>query len=102
MATEIYGASDDLIEVDGDQRGEVNFYGDDKAALVVCSDGTVFTIKYGKAKLGIWDIDIIRIGDLFERVEECHDEDARRYSDTVYFKDGLLWVHVATEWERAR
>ncbi len=105
MATEIYGASDDLIEIDGDQRGEVGFYqSDDDAspALVVCSDGTVMTIRYGKGKLAIWAIDVIRPGELLERVDECRDEDADRYSDTAHFRDGLLWVHVATEWERAQ
>lgn len=102
MATEIYGRSDDLIEVRGDQEGEVGFYGDGEAALVVCSDGTILEIYYGKGSLAVWGINLIRKGDLYDRIEPCHDEDADRYSDTAHFYEGLEWVHVATSWQKAR
>lgn len=51
MATKVYGASDDLIEFDGDLRGEVGCYGTDEkehGVLVVFSDGTLLDIQYGK------------------------------------------------------
>lgn len=105
MTTQIYGASDDLIEIEGQAGGEVGFYNsgnDPKDALLTCSDGTVLTIRYGKpGGAGIWAIAVLRRGDLFDRLDTCEDEDAERYSDTAHFRDGLKWVHVSTEWQRA-
>jgi len=51
MSTIIYGASDDLIEAEGDVKGEVGHYGSDNdkhGVLLICSDGTLLEIKYGK------------------------------------------------------
>lgn len=39
--------------------------------------------------LGVWGFKLIRAGRLFDRIEECNDEDDEVYSDVVYFKDGL-------------
>lgn len=104
MTTEIYGASDDLIEIDGDISAEVSCYGtDDKkqGVLIVCSDGTLLDVKYGKNDKGIWGVRLIRRGTLFDRIDQCTDEDASRYSDTAYFKDGLKWAYAAKDWEEA-
>jgi hypothetical protein len=89
MATEVYGASDDLIEVEGDVMGEVNHMSD-KPALVRFSDGTVLSVVYGKpGNHGVWWIRAIERGALFDRIDECFDENADRYSDTAHFRDGL-------------
>lgn len=103
MATRIYGSSDDLIEVEGDVRGESNVYnsGDDPV-LIVCSDGTVLECRYGKAGLAIWGFYVVKSGSLFQRVVECTREEEDPYSDVVYFRDGLSFVYVATEWERVK
>ncbi len=54
MATlEIYGASDDLVEVDGDIVEEFNPSGDDPSYLGF-SDGTILKIAYDND--GIWRI----------------------------------------------
>jgi hypothetical protein len=95
--TKIFGASDDLIEFRGDVHGEVC---NDKG-LIICSDGTVLSIKYGKPDLAVWQIVPIRMGDLFVEVKQCFDEDADPYSDIAYFVDGLKWAYVATEWQKA-
>ena len=97
MATEIYGASDDLIEFDGDVHGEVP--GGDDPTLLMCSDGTFLTIKYGKEHLAIWSITLLREGSLFERIDLCLDGDADRYSDTAHFADGLEWAYSASKWK---
>ena len=104
MATKIYGTSDDLIELEGDIQGEVGCYTYDDAqgALLVCSDGTLLEVKYGKAEMAVWGINLIRVGDLYRDIELCHDEDATPYSDVVTFHDGLKWIYVATEWERVK
>ena len=54
MTTIIYGASDDLIEIEGDDiREEFNVYLDrDEAIFIAFSDGTVLRATYDKD--GIW------------------------------------------------
>lgn len=85
MATKIYGSSDDLIEFEGDIYDEIGAYkAQDKGILL--SDGTVLECSPG---LGVWGFKLVRAGRLFDRIEECNDEDAEVYSDVVYFKDGL-------------
>ena len=108
MSTKIYGASDDLVEFDGDVAGEVGCYGTDdreQGVLVVCSDGTLLEVKYGKGDAGIWGIDIIHVGVLFDRKEDCpiENENAKLASDVVHFKDGLSWAYAATgSWEKVQ
>ena len=103
MGTRVYGQSDDLIEFEGDVRGEVGCYGTDEddasGVLVVFSDGTVLCVKYGKGGAGIWGIAAVRKGELFDRIDPCDDEDADPYSDQVFFRDGLQWAKAAKEWE---
>ena len=103
--TKIYGDSDDLIEFEGDVDGEVGCYGtddDEHGVLVVCSDGTLLEVKYGKDDVGIWMIRIICQGELFDHVDFCNDEDADPISDVAYFKQGLRWAYAAREWERVK
>ena len=101
--TRIYGASDDLIEFEGDVEGEVNAIGTDRkgeGVLVFCSDGTLLVVQYGKNDDAIWGIVVRAKGTLFDRMEECFDSDADPYSDQAFFKDGLKWAYAANEWER--
>ena len=100
--TEIYGTSDDLIEFEGDFTGEVGCYGTDSrdtGVLVAIDDGTILEVKYGKGGKGIWEVRLHKAGKLFERIDQCDDEDAGRYSDTAYFCEGVKFVFAATEWE---
>lgn len=104
MATKVYGASDDLIEVEGDVRGEVACYGavdeEGPGVLLVFSDGTVLAVKYGKPAGGIWEVKVVHKGALLVGIEECDDEDADPYSDVATFRDGVRWAYAATEWEK--
>ncbi len=105
MATRIFGASDDLIELEGDVKGEVSAFGTDDAdhgVLVVCSDGTVTEVKYGKNGKAIWEIKVLEKGQLFDRIEPGTDEDADPYSDQVFLREGLKWAYVAKDWERVK
>ncbi len=97
MATEVYGYSDDLIEFEGDVSGEVASARDDDPTLIVCSDGTILEARYGKAGLGVWQLTVVRRGELFDRVELGYDEEAARHSDTAHFRDGLTGAWVARE-----
>lgn len=101
MATKVYGCSDDLIEVEGEVTGEVGCYGTDdrdKGVLLVFSDGTLLEVKYGKNEEGIWEIKLVKKGELFERIDPCDDADADPYSDLAHFAKGLKWVYAAKEW----
>ena len=103
MGTKIYGESDDLIEARGDVRGEVGCYGTDDrehGVLLMFSDGTLLEVKYGKADMGIWGVTLIKAGELFEKIDQCNDEDADPYSDIAYFKDGLKWAYAAKDWQK--
>lgn len=102
MATTIYGVSDDLIEVDGDVRGEVSFYGHSgkDSCLLTCSDGTVLSARYNE--LGIWKLEVLREGALFNLIVICNDPEATVYSDQVHFMDGVKWVLASTEWEKVQ
>lgn len=101
MPTKVYGASDDLIEVDGDVRGEVGSDGGDDGALLLFDDGTQLVVKYGKpGGIGIWHVVCLKPGPLFDRIDVCEDEAADVYSDVAHFKDGLKTCICATEWSR--
>lgn len=106
MATKVYGQSDDLIEIEGDElRGEVGYYGgdEDEGALLVMSDGTILGVKYGKpGNLGVWAISVVRKGDLFDRIDVCFDEDATPYSDVAHFRPGITGGWAAKTWEPIR
>ena len=95
QGTRVYGSSDDLIEFDGDLRGEVDGGSADDDCplgdLVAFSDGTVLAVRYGKpAAGGVWAIDVLVRGSMFARHEVCTDEDADPYSDQVFFAGGKL------------
>lgn len=105
METKIYGQSDDNIYLEGEYNGQYTYFGTDsteKGILVIFNDGTILEIKYGKAELAIWGINIIRKGTLFDRIEYCDNEDADIYSDIAYFKKGISFVYGCSEWERIR
>lgn len=104
MATRIYGASDDLIEFDGDIDGEAGATyrrdDDEGGDVVFCDDGTIARIRYGKDdNLAVWAITVIQKGRLFDRVDICTDEDADPYSDVLHLKDGAkrAWVAKSVE-----
>lgn len=100
--TTIYGASDDLIEFDGEYHGEVGTYGTDdgeKGVLIFVSDGSVLEVKYNKLDLGIWGIRLIASGHLFDRIDPCMDPDAKTHSDTAYFRPGVKWIFASRDWE---
>lgn len=101
MATKIYGASDDLVEFEGDLCGEVNAYALDDGVLVVLSDATIMRWDYTE---GLWRATLIQKGGLFGEHVSCvasTDEDGD-YSDTVTMADGIKWGFAAREWERIK
>ena len=103
--TKVYGASDDLIEFEGDVYGEVNAYGtddEDQGVLLIFSDGTILEAKYGKMDMAIWGFQLHKKGNLYDRTELCEDDSGDDYTDVVYFKPGLKWAYAALSWEKVK
>lgn len=104
METRVWGSSDDLVGFNGELQGEVGCLGTDdreQGVLLMFSDGTVLEVKYCKRLPGIWGIDLLRRGDLFDKIDTCTDEDADPYSDVAHFKDGIKWAYAAKDyWEQ--
>jgi hypothetical protein len=89
----IYGASDDLIELEGDISEEFS-YDDDHTNYVAFSDGTVLTINYGNDG-GFWRINRIVTGSATYQKTEATD-DAGEYSDRVTLSGDLKWAVFGT------
>lgn len=84
----VYGASDDLIEIDGDIREEFGLSNDDVPAFIGFSDGTVLRVDYN----GLWQIRLICEGAAsYTKTFEATDPDADKYSDEVTLDGEILW-----------
>lgn len=97
MSLKVYGASDDLVEVEGDIREEFNPSGNGPSYLAV-SDGTVLRIIYD----GIWHIDRIKVGASSIKKHNATDED-KDYSDVVTLtgESPFDWVVFGDRFEAA-
>jgi hypothetical protein len=86
----IYGASDDLIEVEGVIREEFPYNdANDTGDLVALSNGCIFRIRYD----GCWRITpvVIQAGTLWEKTEAVSEDDDN-YSDRVTIHGPVTWV----------
>lgn len=108
--TIIFGASDDLIEIEGDVYDEVPV-NDDKPVSFSASDGTSGSITYGKG--GMWEIAVKKEGDKLLYWEKNKGEDGDHdkleiaglvsaYSDAVVLKDGIEWVKIGRKTFKAK
>jgi len=89
--TKVYGASDDLIELEGTISGEIDCYRE--AVNIYFPDGTEIQVKYGKKyngeSIGVWQIKVITKGTGFIELRECFDEGADIYSDVLTLDDSV-------------
>ena len=100
--TKIYGASDDLIEIEGDISEEANHY-NAKDISIQISDGTIAKITYDKD--GNWKIELEVVGKLFNRLIKCVNDEIPHtdsdcigtsdYSDVLIMNSGVEWVKIA-------
>ena len=97
--TKVYGASDDLIEFEGDFSGEVNHVSDGPCLLVL-SDGTVAKIKYDDS--GIWKISVLRKGEFYHSLEICEDSEAKIYSDVLHLSKAPKWAYASSDFEHVK
>ncbi len=77
----IYGASDDLCEIEGSayKEDEIGCY--DSDVRLRFTDGTVIRVGYPKQDAAIWWIEVEKQGTAAQTLTACDDEDANPYSD---------------------
>lgn len=96
MSVLIYGASDDLIELEGDLYEE--FYANtdsDNKNYIAFSTGAVVTIEYDDD--GIWKIRLINKGDGVD-ISQCPPEQDEIYTDTAEIFGQVKWAVCGTEY----
>lgn len=86
MGVTIYGASDDLIEIEGDIREEFNALG----GFLAFNDGNVLRIDYTGE--GIWRITPTSYGKGEVVIEQAVSSDDDNYSDRATIEGQLKWV----------
>ena len=92
---EVYGCSDDLIEVDGDIRDEYGRFAVGHWSYATFSDGTVLRVGYAVDKSSNWRVERIREGAAqFNHVtaELRQVEDESEYSDVGVLDGPIEWV----------
>jgi len=90
MATKVYGASDDLVEIEGDFNEEFDAWEESNPKIVAMSDGTVLACFYPKnSGLAVWGIKVLTAGPLLDRVTVCSNDYDDPHSDVAIFKDGI-------------
>ena len=84
----ITGASDDLIEIDGDIVEELTCYmRESEEKIIAVSDGTLLKVNYSDA---IWRFLPLIEGSLFEGIK-CGNIEQDTF-DEAFFGDGVKWV----------
>lgn len=92
MGTVVTGASDDLIEIDGELCEEFDSYNCNDAQMAF-SDGTLLGVEYDND--GIWRFKVMFKGSCFDhKIEGCVNDDT---NDEVHFKEGLGWAVFADD-----
>ncbi|MDQ0376537.1 hypothetical protein [Amycolatopsis thermophila] len=89
----IYGASDDLIEVEGDVREEFDALATHR--LVAVSNGVLLRVEYDQD--GVWRIKPLAGADRVHVVQApAGDED--NYSDVATIDEDVEWVACGGQW----
>lgn len=79
---EVYGASDDLIEIEASGENGDELGGGSTPRFLFFADGTVLRVIYGDQ--GIWRIERVKAGTAVYKHEPGKSPDDKRYSDTVW------------------
>jgi hypothetical protein len=92
----VTGASDDLIELEGDLNEEWDRF-DSAGDYLAFSDGTVLFAKYDDD--GIWRFTPYAVGTLYDHVVQGVVADDT--FDVVRFKDGIKWCVCGKDYVHA-
>lgn len=89
----IYGASDDLVEIEGSeyQEDEIGCY--NSQVRIWFKDGTVIMIGYPKEDTAVWWVKVENKGIGYWKITECNDENAEIYSDIFEMYDYEIEKH---------
>lgn len=98
MSITIYGASDDLIEVEGDISEEFSALGEDDGYLIAVSDGTLLRVRYTAD--GVWRIEPVHQGGADLDIVQAISADDDNYSDRATLTGTIDWVALATAWAK--
>lgn len=97
---EVYGSSDDLVEVEGDIREEFQYGSGDEGDILGFSDGTILRIQYTDE--GIWRITKLRIGAAACDIVPAIDSESDNYSDRAKLTGDIVWVVHGGAWAIAK
>lgn len=92
----IYGASDDLVEIEGSEYQEDEIGCFEAKVRIWFKDGTVILVSYGNDCGAIWDIVVEKVGTAKFNLKICEDEDADIYSD-IFEIDSEIVRHEVIE-----
>lgn len=95
--TTVTGASDDLIEIEGQVSEEFSAYGtdEDEPKFLAFSDGTLLKVTYD----GLWRFALVSRGTAeYSKEEGCEDEDT---NDVVTLKGDIRWVCYGEKFAKA-
>lgn len=99
---EVYGASDDLVEITGDIREEFSHYvsGPEPEPLYLAfSDGTALSVVYDHD--GVWRINQVAKGSAdYEKTDGVPDSSGEDYTDRVKLHGSIEWVIRGSEMVR--
>lgn len=85
----VYGASDDLIEIEGAIRDEIS-PSDEKPAKLAFSDGTVLSVVYDED--GCWRVNRVAEGSAKMEKVAAEGPDTDNYSDRVTLTGDIRWM----------
>ena len=97
----VYGASDDLVEIENSKYKEDEIGCYDHDVRIRFLDGTVIRVGYPKDGLAIWWIEIEKQGTAEHKLSICDDEDARIYSD-IFEIDSEIKSHSVIKQKHIR
>lgn len=106
MDTIVYGASDDLVEIEGSIREEFSALGGDGPKYLGLSNGVVLRIEYDSD--GIWRVapraGHSRVEVVFARGEDAgaDDDGCPGYSDKAVIREPVEWAVYGDHWAMSR
>ena len=86
----VYGASDDLVEIEGSKYKETEIGCFNKKVRIWFEDGTIIVVGYPKEDMGVWFIIVENKGTALQDLEPCFDEDSDMYSDVFRISSEIV------------
>lgn len=97
MSVTVYGASDDLIEVEGAINEEFTLGNDETGDLLAFSNGVVLRVAYTSD--GVWRVTPLAGGSRVT-VEFAEGPDSDNYSDRATLTEDPAWVVHGVAWAK--